>query len=73
MPLRDKARFPRIVDRVVQQRRTEAAAPADEREDLVPQLAALQERVDHLESLIEGLQDSVHRVSVRQTAEAGRA
>jgi hypothetical protein len=71
-------RFPRLLDRVVQQRRREAdQAEADEggaiaqKEDeaLQGRIAALERRVDHLETLLESLQDSVHRQSTRQQRE----
>jgi hypothetical protein len=34
-------------------------------------IEALEERVDQLEALLEGLQDAVHRVSVREEARIG--
>jgi uncharacterized coiled-coil protein SlyX len=33
--------------------------------DVAPRVAALEQRLGHLERLIEGLQDAVHRESVR--------
>jgi hypothetical protein len=47
-------------ERISELRRTRRAAPA--REDLQP----LEERLRHLETLVEGLQDAVYRDSVRQ-------
>jgi hypothetical protein len=40
------------------------AAVGPDRSD--PQLAELQQRLEHLETAFEGLQDAVHRESVRQ-------
>jgi vacuolar-type H+-ATPase subunit I/STV1 len=68
---------------VIQRRRAETAAgpsdaggaesvrtPAPTREvDPERQLAALERRVDDLEALVEGLQDAIHRESVRQERE----
>jgi hypothetical protein len=34
-------------------------------------LAAVERRLDHLEALLEGLQDAVHRQTVRQEREIG--
>jgi hypothetical protein len=60
----------RLVTRVRQIRRAGAAAGAepasDPRVSDRPQLVALEERIAHLETLLEGLQDSVHRESERQ-------
>jgi hypothetical protein len=44
-------------------RRSDSPAGADRVE---PQLAELQQRLERLEAAFEGLQDSVHRESVRQ-------
>jgi len=44
-------------------RRSDSPAGADRAE---PQLAELQQRFEQLEAVFEGLQDSVHRESVRQ-------
>jgi hypothetical protein len=44
-------------------RRSDSHAGADRAE---PQLAELQQRLERLEAAFEGLQDSVHRESVRQ-------
>jgi hypothetical protein len=43
-----------------------ASSPASGSEPLPQQLAELRARVSHLENLIQGLQDSVHRGSERQ-------
>ena len=55
-----------LIQRVVQMRRSEAAS--DPRRPVEPpasDLAALEARVAHLERLLEGLQDSVHRETIR--------
>jgi uncharacterized coiled-coil protein SlyX len=57
----------RLLDRVVDQRRsanTETGSGAGE-VDLDRRIGALERRVEHLESLLEGLQDSVHRAAAR--------
>jgi flagellar motility protein MotE (MotC chaperone) len=56
---------------VVQQRRASAAEPGLEGEqaDHEQRIRALEERIDALEALLEGLQDSVHREAVRRTRE----
>ena len=57
-----------LIARIRQIRRTSAAAdrpdtdPADARPDWLP---ALEARIAHLEGLVQGLQDSVHRESER--------
>jgi hypothetical protein len=60
----------RLVTRLRQMRRTGASndtQPANElRDSDSAQLVALEERMAHLEKLLEGLQDSVHRESERQ-------
>jgi hypothetical protein len=64
-----------LLERVVQLRRrraaeAEAAAPADEgvktEAGSAEQIKALEERIAHLESVVEGLQDAVHREAVRR-------
>lgn len=60
-----------LIARVRQMRRADAAddsraAPETGRPD-TPGIAALESRVVHLEELLEGLQDSVHRESQRQS------
>jgi exonuclease VII large subunit len=64
------ARLSRLLDRVVQQRRRGLEqAESSEEKGRRDRLAALEERVTYLERLLEGLQDSVHRVAVRQQQE----
>jgi hypothetical protein len=67
-PIRRTTRLPRLLDRVVQQRRAVAPEPetAAEEPDEGRRLDALQDRVAHLEALVEGLQDSIHRDAVRR-------
>lgn len=60
----------RLVARIRQLRRTRAdtqapVPPAAERAD-VARIDVLEARIGHLEQLVEGLQDSVHRESARQ-------
>lgn len=61
----------RLVTRLRQIRQTGRTAetqPASEAGDPDPALlAALEQRIAHLEQLLEGLQDSVHRESERQS------
>jgi hypothetical protein len=49
-------------------RRTGAARDQSEtgHGEMMPRLESLERRIQHLESMLEGLQDSVHRESVRQ-------
>jgi hypothetical protein len=57
-----------LVTRIRQMRRAAAAnqsPPADLTDPDAPRLVALERRVAHLEGLLEGLQDSVHRESLR--------
>jgi uncharacterized coiled-coil protein SlyX len=76
-----RTRVPRFVDRVIQRRRAEASAesprgdatsgaaapPAVEPPgDHESRLAALERRIEHLEALVEGLQDAVYRQAARQ-------
>jgi hypothetical protein len=67
------ARLSRLLDRVVQQRRRSLDRPEspESPEDKARQdrLAMLEERIVYLERLLEGLQDSVHRIAVRQQQE----
>lgn len=66
-PARSPGPWGRFRDRLFGGRRGDAtrrdASPAAE--PAATALAALERRVDHLESALEGLQDSVHRDSVR--------
>jgi hypothetical protein len=55
-----------LIARVRALRRAKAPSPADPREE-VPEVQTLETRVAHLEELVEGLQDSIHRESVRLT------
>jgi hypothetical protein len=65
----------RLVSRVRQIRQTGAstdAPPAStSRDSDRAQLVALEERIAHLEKLLEGLQDSVHRESERHCKRIG--
>jgi hypothetical protein len=57
-----------LLDRVIQQRRnakTETGSRPDE-VDREPRIGALEQRVEQLEALLEGLQDSIHREAIRQ-------
>jgi hypothetical protein len=62
----------RFLDRVAQlgrgRRAADLAGPADAQ---VRRIEALEERVDQLEGLLEGLQDSVHRESLREGRRIG--
>jgi ribosomal protein L16 Arg81 hydroxylase len=72
--LRRTSGLPGLLDRVVHLRRrrssdvdaADAESPAaDSPAELSRQIAALDERIQYLETMIEGLQDSVYRDSVR--------
>jgi hypothetical protein len=72
-PTRRTTRKSRLVDRVIRQRRDtgqEIAPDADAADDH-RRIADLEQRVDELEALLEGLQDSVHREMVRHDREIG--
>jgi hypothetical protein len=56
------------VSRVGRGRRAAAQAPADAQ---ARRIEALEERVDQLEALLEGLQDAVYRDSVRESGRIG--
>ena len=62
----------RLLDRVAQlgrgRRAADLAGPADAQ---ARRIEALEERVDQLEALLEGLQDSVHREAVREGRRIG--
>lgn len=62
----------RLLDRVAQlgrrRRAADLAAPVDAQER---RIEALEDRVGQLEALLEGLQDSVHRESVREGGRIG--
>jgi hypothetical protein len=64
--------------RVMERRRLEASSSAEEAtpeaeaesgDPYGDRIAALESRLDHLESLVEGLQDAMHRDSVRREQE----
>jgi vacuolar-type H+-ATPase subunit I/STV1 len=64
-----------LLERVVQLRRgkaaeAEAEAPADEgvktEAGYAEQIKALEQRIAHLEAIVEGLQDAFHREAVRR-------
>jgi hypothetical protein len=73
---RRRTRIPRLIERVIQQRRNakegnqslaRAAPGKSESEDPVAErVADVERRLERLESLVEGLQDSVYRESLRQ-------
>jgi hypothetical protein len=70
-PTRRTARVGQLFERVIQQRRSASAAtgaPAGEA-DQERRIGALEQRVEYLESLLEGLQDSVHREAARHERE----
>ena len=70
-PTRRTARVGQLLERVIQQRRSAGAAtgpPAGE-PDQERRIGALEQRVEYLESLLEGLQDSVHRQAARHERE----
>jgi hypothetical protein len=72
-PTRRTTRKGRLVDRVIRQRRDtgqDTASDADETDDQ-RRIAALEQRVEELEALLEGLQDSVHREMVRHDRQIG--
>jgi hypothetical protein len=58
-----------LIERIARMRRQAADAEASPEVRATPsqELASLEQRVAHLEKLVEGLQDSVHRESARQS------
>jgi hypothetical protein len=58
----------RLIARIRQLRRAAGASPTTSATDVAgtERLAAIETRLAHLEQLVEGLQDSVHRESARQ-------
>jgi len=70
-PSRRTSRAGQLLDRVIQQGRSEKTErPSDpDRVDNDQRIRALERRVEELESLLEGLQDSVHRETARQGRE----
>jgi uncharacterized protein YecA (UPF0149 family) len=60
-----------LLDRVIQQRRRANTARASQagEADQERRIGALEKRVEHLEALLEGLQDSVHREAARHDKE----
>jgi hypothetical protein len=70
-PTRGTTRVRRLLDRVIQQRRkaeTETGPEADA-VDHDRRIRALEQRIEQLETLLEGLQDSVHRGVTRHDRE----
>jgi uncharacterized coiled-coil protein SlyX len=72
-PTRRTARVGQLLERVIQQRRSASASAATEapagEPDQERRIGALEQRVEYLESLLEGLQDSVHREAARHERE----
>jgi uncharacterized coiled-coil protein SlyX len=60
-----------LIERIARMRRqaadAEPSASPEARATPSQELASLEQRVAHLEKLLEGLQDSVHRESARQS------
>jgi hypothetical protein len=70
-PARRTARVGQLLERVIQQRRsadTATGSPSGE-VDHERRIRALEQQVEYLEALLEGLQDSVHREAARQDKE----
>ena len=57
-----------LLDRVIPQRRNAEAETGSHPDevDRERRISALEQRVEHLEALLEGLQDSIHREAIRQ-------
>jgi hypothetical protein len=73
-PSRGRLRRVEIFGRIAQLGRgkpAQDAAPVAADAGHVRRIEALEERVDQLEALLEGLQDSVHRGSVREAERIG--
>jgi hypothetical protein len=70
-PTRRTSRVPHLLDRVLKHHRDDQRAdePDQPDPDVAQRIAALEQRIDHLERLLEGLQDSVHRESTRHEAD----
>jgi hypothetical protein len=70
-PTRRTARVGQLLERVIQQRRSTSAATGSQagEVDQEQRIGALEQRVEYLESLVEGLQDSVHREAARHETE----
>ena len=70
-PTRRTARVGQLLDRVIQQRRSvkTATGPQAGEDDRERRVRELEQRVEYLEALVEGLQDSVHREAARQDKE----
>jgi predicted nucleic acid-binding Zn-ribbon protein len=60
-------RLPRLLDRVIQQRRRSETSPTQD--GLDTRVETMEKQIEHLENLVEGLQDSVHREALRHQRE----
>jgi hypothetical protein len=69
-PVRRVAILHRVV-RLARGRRAADAAPQGSAAGHERRIEALEERIDQLEALLEGLQDAVHRESVREGGRIG--
>jgi Tfp pilus assembly protein FimV len=67
-PTRRTTGVRRLLDRVVGARRNAKTETRSEAGDVdrERQVVALEQRVEQLEALVEGLQDSIHREAIRQ-------
>jgi hypothetical protein len=73
LPIQWTRRLPRLLERLVVQLRpgrakTSLATDVHHRQDS-PRLEILEKRLQHLEAMVEGLQDAVYRESVRHGRE----
>jgi hypothetical protein len=70
-PTRRTARVGQLLERVIQQRRSANAATGSQagEADQEQRIRALEQQVGYLESLLEGLQDSIHREAARHDKE----